>query len=114
APSDVSAGGSGDAAGLDNRRVRRDRRDRGLVGGERRLRDSRRRGRRRPGRDRRRLHPLPGLAVVKATALGAPRPVPNRLLPVAAGTGALLIALPIFLIAGWPLGGWAVAALLWV
>jgi len=51
---------------------------------------------------------------VKATALGAPRPIPNRLLPVAAGTAALLLALPIFVIAGWPIGGWAIAAVLWV
>ena len=51
---------------------------------------------------------------MKATALGAPRPIPNRLLPVAAGTAALLLALPIFVIAGWPVGGWAIAAVLWV
>ena len=51
---------------------------------------------------------------MKATALGAPRPIPNRLLPVAAGTAALLLALPIFVIAGWPIGGWAIAAVLWV
>jgi hypothetical protein len=51
---------------------------------------------------------------VKATALGAPRPIPNRLVPVAAGTAALLLALPIFVIAGWRIGGWAIAALLWI
>ena len=51
---------------------------------------------------------------MKATALGAPRPIPNRLLPVAAGTAALLLALPIFVIAGWPIGGWAIAAVLWI
>jgi hypothetical protein len=51
---------------------------------------------------------------VKATALGAPRPVPNRFVPAAAGTGVVLLALPIFLIAGWRLGGWAIAAVLWV
>jgi hypothetical protein len=51
---------------------------------------------------------------VKATALGAPRPIPNRLLPVAAGTAALLLALPIFVIAGWRIGGWAISAVLWI
>jgi hypothetical protein len=51
---------------------------------------------------------------VKATALGAPRPIPSRLVPVAAGTAALLLALPIFVIAGWRIGGWAIAALLWI
>ena len=29
-------------------------------------------------------------------------------------TAALLIALPIFLVAGWRFGGWAIAAVLWV
>jgi hypothetical protein len=51
---------------------------------------------------------------VKATALGAPRPVPGRLLPVAAGGGVIVLALPIFLLAGWRLSGWAIAAILWV
>ncbi len=51
---------------------------------------------------------------MRATALGSPRPIPNRLLPVAAGTAALLLALPIFLVAGWRFGGWAIAAVLWV
>ena len=31
-----------------------------------------------------------------------------------AGTGLLLLALPVFAIAGWPLKGWALAAVLWV
>ena len=26
----------------------------------------------------------------------------------------LVLALPVFLVAGWPLGGWALGALLWV
>jgi hypothetical protein len=51
---------------------------------------------------------------VKATALGAPRPIPSRLLPVAAGGIVIALALPIFLVAGWRLSGWAIAALLWV
>jgi hypothetical protein len=51
---------------------------------------------------------------VKATTLGAPRPVPGRLLPIAAGGLVIVLALPIFLLAGWRLTGWAIAALLWV
>jgi hypothetical protein len=51
---------------------------------------------------------------VRATALGAPRPIPGRLLPVAAGAFVIVLALPIFLLAGWRLSGWAIAALLWV
>jgi hypothetical protein len=51
---------------------------------------------------------------MRATALGAPRPVPGRLLPVAAGALVIVLALPLFLLAGWPLAGWAIAAVLWV
>jgi hypothetical protein len=46
--------------------------------------------------------------------LGAPRPVPRRLLPALAGALALALALPIFLVAGWRLSGWAIAAVLWL
>jgi hypothetical protein len=51
---------------------------------------------------------------VKTTALGAPRPIPGRLLPVAAGAGVIALALPVFLVAGWPVRGWAIAALVWI
>jgi hypothetical protein len=43
-----------------------------------------------------------------------PRPVPGRLLPVAAGAAVVALALPVFLAAGWPLSGWVLAAALWV
>lgn len=43
---------------------------------------------------------------------GAPRPVPSKLLPVIAAAAIILIALPIFLIAGWPMGAWGLAAVL--
>jgi hypothetical protein len=46
--------------------------------------------------------------------LAAPRPVPGRALPVAGGALVLLIALPLFLIAGWPISGWALGVVLWV
>lgn len=42
-----------------------------------------------------------------------PRPVPARLAPLLAGSGLILLALPVFAIAGWPLRGWALAAVLW-
>ena len=51
---------------------------------------------------------------MKATTLGAPRPVPGRLLPVVAGGAVIALALPIFLLAGWRLAGWGIAAVLWV
>jgi hypothetical protein len=42
-----------------------------------------------------------------------PRPEPAHALPAVAGTLAVGLALPIFLVAGWPLAGWALAAVLW-
>lgn len=45
--------------------------------------------------------------------LSTPRPVPSRLVPAAAGTAVVLIALPIFLVAGWRLAAWGIAAGLW-
>jgi hypothetical protein len=46
--------------------------------------------------------------------LSTPRPVPGRRAPVLAGAGVVVLALPVFLVAGFPLGGWALAAVLWV
>ncbi len=43
-----------------------------------------------------------------------PRPVPSRLAPALAGTVVVALALPLFLVAGWPLRGWTVAAVLWI
>ena len=51
---------------------------------------------------------------MKATALGAPRPIPSRVIPAAAGGVVVALALPVFLVAGWPVGGWAIAAVLWL
>jgi hypothetical protein len=42
-----------------------------------------------------------------------PRPLPSRLAPTIAGGTIIALALPIFAIAGWPLRGWALAAVLW-
>jgi hypothetical protein len=41
------------------------------------------------------------------------RPVPQRRLPVIAGGAAVLLALPVFLAAGWPVSGWVLGAVLW-
>jgi hypothetical protein len=43
-----------------------------------------------------------------------PRPVPSRLAPVIAGATVIALALPVFAVAGWPLEGWALAAVLWL
>ncbi len=51
---------------------------------------------------------------MRATALGAPRPIPGRLVAIAAGGVVVVLALPVFALAGWPLAGWAIAALLWL
>jgi hypothetical protein len=46
--------------------------------------------------------------------LGAPRPVPQRRrLAVAGAAVTIALALPLFLLAGWPLVGWGIAAVLW-
>ena len=42
-----------------------------------------------------------------------PRPVPGRLLPAAGGAIVLVLALPVFLLAGWDVAGWALGAVLW-
>jgi hypothetical protein len=39
--------------------------------------------------------------------------MPGRLLPALAGGTVVALALPIFLIGGWPLAGWALGATLW-
>ena len=46
-------------------------------------------------------------------ALETPRPVPSRLVPALAGTAVILVALPVFVLAGWPVGAWGFAAVLW-
>jgi hypothetical protein len=50
---------------------------------------------------------------VKTELLGTPRPVPGRLLPAAGAAVLVVLALPVFLVAGWPVKGWALGAALW-
>ena len=47
------------------------------------------------------------------TELLTPRPVPSRLLPAGTAAAAVVLALPLFLVAGWPVKGWALGAILW-
>ena len=42
-----------------------------------------------------------------------PRPEPGHFLPALAGGLVLLVALPVFLVAGWNLAGWGLAAVLY-
>ena len=50
---------------------------------------------------------------MRADLVTTPRPVPGRLAPMLAGSALIALALPVFAIAGWPLKGWALAAVLW-
>lgn len=42
-----------------------------------------------------------------------PRPAPARLAPALAGTGLVVVALPVVLAAGFSVSGWLLAAVLW-
>jgi hypothetical protein len=48
------------------------------------------------------------------TLFATPRPVPGRLVPTLAGGAVVALALPIFLVASWPLEAWGLAAVLWL
>jgi peptidoglycan/LPS O-acetylase OafA/YrhL len=50
---------------------------------------------------------------VSAGIFSTPRPEPSRIASTLAGGAVLALALPVFAIAGWPLSGWALAAVLW-
>jgi len=52
--------------------------------------------------------------VISTGLFSTPRPVPSRLAPALAGTAVIALALPVFAVAGWPLKGWALAAVLWL
>ena len=43
-----------------------------------------------------------------------PRPMPDLRASIIAGSAVILLALPVFLAAGWRLNGWLLAATLWV
>ena len=42
-----------------------------------------------------------------------PRPLPNQTIPLVAGASVVVLALPVFLAAGWSLTGWLVGGVLW-
>ncbi len=48
-----------------------------------------------------------------AAAFSTPRPMPSRLVPMIAGGLVVALALPVFLLGGWRLEGWALGAVLW-
>jgi hypothetical protein len=51
---------------------------------------------------------------VLGTLFSTPRPEPSHLLPAAGSALVIALALPVFVISGWRLGGWGLAAVLWV
>jgi hypothetical protein len=50
---------------------------------------------------------------MRAGIFATPRPVPGRLVPALGAALVLLVALAVFLLAGWRLSGWALGAVLW-
>jgi hypothetical protein len=50
---------------------------------------------------------------MRAGIFSTPRPVPSRFAPTLAGGSVIALGLPVFAVAGWPLGSWALAAVLW-
>jgi hypothetical protein len=50
---------------------------------------------------------------MRAGLFATPRPIPNRLLPAAGAAIVLVLALVVFILAGWPIAGWAIGAVLW-
>lgn len=51
---------------------------------------------------------------MKSGILSTPRPLPNRVWPAVAAAIFIALALPVYLVAGWPIGGWGLAAILWI
>ncbi len=51
---------------------------------------------------------------MSAGVFSTPRPVPGRLAPALAGGAVIVLALPVFAVVGWPLRGWALAAVLYL
>jgi hypothetical protein len=50
---------------------------------------------------------------MSAGILMTPHPIPGRFLPALTGTAVIAFALPLFVIVGWSLEGWSVAAVVW-
>jgi len=51
---------------------------------------------------------------VSSGLLRTPRPLPSRVFPVVSAAAILVLALPIYAIAGWRIAGWGLAVVLWV
>ena len=52
--------------------------------------------------------------MIPSALFSTPRPEPNHVLPALGSGVVLVLALPVFLLAGWDVAGWGLAAVLWV
>jgi hypothetical protein len=50
---------------------------------------------------------------MRSALLSTPRRAPGRRTPVLAGAGVIVVSLPVFLVGGFPISGWALGAILW-
>lgn len=50
---------------------------------------------------------------MRSALLSTPRPAPGRRIPMLASAAVIVLALPVCLVGGFPLSGWALAAVLW-
>jgi hypothetical protein len=48
-----------------------------------------------------------------AGLFSTPRPLPSQTIPLLAGASVVVLALPVFLAAGWRLSGWLIGGVLW-
>jgi hypothetical protein len=48
-----------------------------------------------------------------AGVFSTPRPVPGRRVPALAGAAVIVLGLPVFLVGGFSIAGWGLAAVLW-
>jgi hypothetical protein len=51
---------------------------------------------------------------MRSSLFATPRAEPGHLLPGLAGSLVILLALPVFVLAGWNLSAWGIAAVLWL
>jgi len=51
---------------------------------------------------------------MRSAIFSTPRPEPSHLLPALGGSLVILLALPVFLVGGWSLGGWLLALVVWI
>ena len=49
-----------------------------------------------------------------STLFSTPRPMPSRRLPVVGSGVVIALALPVFLVSGWSVRGWVLAAVIWL